>query len=101
MLDIVAPYQHQPPATIHGGGIDHCQARHPSAIGVGTEAVAGESANQPSGDADQGQNGQESEEKCQCLHALSPANSVFFRSLGCRTGSETRQLTASEARDWP
>jgi hypothetical protein len=50
MFDIVAPHQHQPPAAIHGGGVDHGQPRHPSAIGVGAEAVAGESANQPGGE---------------------------------------------------
>ena len=32
MFDIVAPDQHQPAAAIHGGGIDHGQPRHASAI---------------------------------------------------------------------
>ena len=50
MLDIVAPHQHQAPAAIDGGGVDHGQPRHPSAIGVGAEAVAGESAHQPGGE---------------------------------------------------
>ena len=69
MLDIVAPHQHQPAAAIHGGGVDHGQPRHPPAIGVGAEAVGGESANQPGGDADQRQNGDECEEECERLLA--------------------------------
>ena len=101
MFDVVAPHQHQPPAAVHGGGVDHRQPRHPAAIGVGAEAVAGESANQPGRDADQRQNGHECEEKCNCLHALSPANSVFFRLPFRRTRIETTQQTANEARDWP
>jgi hypothetical protein len=90
MFDIVAPYQHQSAAAIDGGGVDHGQARHPSSIGVGTEPIAGESADQPGGDADQCQNRHECEEKCQCLHALSPANSVFFKSLVCRRRAGNR-----------
>ena len=67
-----------------------------AAIGVGTEPVAGESADQPGRDADQRQDGHECEEECKCLHALSPANRV---SSGLwppmRTASYRR--TANEA----
>jgi hypothetical protein len=55
MLDIVAPDQHEAAAPIHSGGIDHGKARHPSALGAGTEAFAGESVHQPQHDADQGE----------------------------------------------
>ena len=82
MLDVIAPYQHQPAAAIHGGGIDHGQARHPAAICVGAKAIGGESANQPGGDADQRQHRHKCEEKGYCLHArprqkpLSPSLSL-------------------------
>ncbi len=72
MFDVVAAHQHQPPAAVDGGGIDHRQPRHPSAIGVGAEAVAGKSPDQPGRDADQRQNGDECEEECESLHALVP-----------------------------
>src|SRR5882757_10677594 len=80
MFDVVAPYQHQPPAAIHGGGVDHSQPGHPPAIGVGADAVAGESPYQPGGEADQRQNGDEGEQEPKCLrHATSPANKAFFK----------------------
>jgi hypothetical protein len=63
MLDVVAPDQHQPPAAVDGGGVDHRQPRHPPPVGVGAQPVGGESANQPGGDADQGQHGNEREEE--------------------------------------
>jgi hypothetical protein len=72
MLDIVSSHQHQATAAVHGRGIDDRKARHPAAIGVGAEAVAGESAHQPRGDADQGQNDHECEKEGNCLHALCP-----------------------------
>ena len=59
MLDIVAPHQHQAPPTINGRGINDRQAGHAPAIGTGTEAIIGKSANQPGGGADQGQHGHE------------------------------------------
>ena len=78
MFDVVAPHQHQPPAAIHGGGVDHRQPRHPPAIGGGTEPAAGESANQPGGNANQRQNGDERENECKCLHALFPADNALL-----------------------
>jgi hypothetical protein len=74
MFDIVAPYQHETAATVHGGGIDDRQTRHSSTLGVGAKPVGGESADQPGHDADQRQDHHKREEKCKCLHALSPAN---------------------------
>src|SRR5207237_6238818 len=65
------------PAAIHGGGVDYGEPRHPSALGVGAEAVVGETANQPCGHADQRQNGDECEEECQCLHSLVPGHEPF------------------------
>jgi hypothetical protein len=55
MLDIVAPDQHEAAAAIHGGGVDDGKTRHPSTLGVGAEAVARESAHQPEGNTDQGE----------------------------------------------
>jgi hypothetical protein len=101
MLDIVAPDQHQPPAAVHGGGVDHGQTRHPAAIGAGAKAISGESAHQPSGDTDQRQNGHKRKEKCQCRHVLSPANSVFFKSLVSRTQNGTDTTDGEETSDWP
>ena len=64
MFDVVAADQHKAAAAIDGGGIDHGQPRHPSAGGVGAEAVVGESPNQPGSAADQGQDGYERKEEC-------------------------------------
>jgi len=64
MLDIVAADQHQPPAAVNGGSIDHRQARHPATIWVGADPVAGESADQPCHNADQRQHRHKREEKC-------------------------------------
>ena len=50
---------HQAPPTINGRGINDRQAGHAPAIGTGTEAIIGKSANQPGGGADQGQHGHE------------------------------------------
>jgi hypothetical protein len=97
MFDVVAPYQDQSPATVHGGGVDHGQARHPSAIGIGTQAVAGESANQPSGEADQCQDDHEREYKLQWLHALSLANNAFFTLLGAGRKSNATPGTAKRS----
>ena len=47
MFDIVAPHQHQPAAAVDGRGIDHREARHPAAIGIGAQAVSGELAKPP------------------------------------------------------
>ena len=78
MLDIVAPDQHQPAAAIHGGRVDDGEPRHPSAVGVGAEAVARESAHQPGGEADQAKDHHEREDEGQCSrHALSPPNSAL------------------------
>jgi len=72
MFDIVAPYQHQTAPAIHRSGVNHRQSGHPSAIRVGAEPISGESADQPGGGADQGQNGHEREKEGQCLHTWSP-----------------------------
>jgi hypothetical protein len=97
MLDVVAAHQHEPSAPVHGGGVDHRQTGHPAAIGVGAQPVAGESANQPGGDADQRQYRHKGEEKCKCLHAVSPANGVFFKFLFVERGLEATPRTANEA----
>jgi len=81
MLDVVAPDQHEPAAAIDRGGVDHRQARHAPAAGIGTETVARESTNQPCGNDDQGQHGHECEDKSHCLHALSPANPALIKPL--------------------
>jgi hypothetical protein len=81
VFDIVTAHQHQPAAAIHRGSVDHGQPRHPAPVGIGTQPVPRESPHQPGGKADQRQNRHECEEKCQSLHALSPANGVFFKSL--------------------
>jgi len=79
MFDIVAPDQHQPPTSIHCRSIDHRQARHPPASGVGAEAVARESANQPGRHPDQREDGHERKEKGHCLHACPrPITLVVF-----------------------
>ena len=77
MFDIVAPDQHQAPTAVHRGGVDHGQSRHPPALGIGADAIVGETANQPCGHADQRQNGDECEEECQCLHSLVPGHGPF------------------------
>jgi len=91
MFDIVAPHQHQAPAAIHGGGVDHGQPRHPSAIGVGTQAVAGESANQPGGDAGSALNGARCEDELSPA-CFVPANNAFVRFcfVGRRIRNETK-----------
>jgi hypothetical protein len=97
MFDVVAPHQHQPPASVHGRGIDNGKTRHPPAIGVGTKPVGGESAYQPGHDADQRQDRHKREEKCKCLHSLSPANRDFFKALigsGEIEGNPPRQIKA-------
>ena len=65
MLDVVAPYQHEAPAAVHGSSVDHGKPRHASALGVGADPVVGETADQPGGHANQRQNGDECEEECQ------------------------------------
>jgi hypothetical protein len=79
VFDVVAADQHEPAAPVNGGGIDHGKARHAPATGVGSEAIAGESANQPGRNHDQGQHGHECEDKSYSLHALSPANPAFIK----------------------
>jgi hypothetical protein len=77
MLDVVAPDQDQTATAVDGGGIDHCQARQPSAIRAGADTVVGESANQPDGNATQGHEGHKQEDQGYCLHARSPANGTL------------------------
>jgi hypothetical protein len=98
MLDIVAPHQHQPPAAIDGGGIDHRQPRHPSAIGIGAEAIAREAADQPGGGADQGQNDHECEEEYDWLwHCLVPGKWRFFVFSESSDATRTIHKTANKA----
>jgi hypothetical protein len=55
MLDIVATDQDEAAAAIDSGRVDHRQARHASALRIGAQPVARESAHQPENDADQGE----------------------------------------------
>ena len=63
VLDIVAADQHEAAAAIDRGGVDHGEARHPPARGVGAEPAVGESPDQPCGKTDQRQDDDEREEE--------------------------------------
>src|SRR5690606_14159570 len=77
----VAAHQNQPAASVDGGGVDHRQTGHPSAITVGGETVSRESPHQPGGPGDQCQDHNECDDECDCLHAVSLTESAFS-SLG-------------------
>ena len=68
MLYVITAHQHQAAAAIHSGGVDHGETGHPAAIRVGSQAIPGESTNQPSGQADQRQHGYECKKERQRLH---------------------------------
>jgi hypothetical protein len=73
MLDIVAADKNQPAAPIDCGGIDHGEAGHPSAGGVGAKPVATEPAHQPGREADQCQHEHEGKnESDRLLHPKIP-----------------------------
>ncbi|MGY4311513.1 hypothetical protein ACVWW1_000816 [Bradyrhizobium sp. JR3.5] len=74
MLDVVAADQHQPAAAIDGSGVDHRQPGHASAVGVGPEAVSGEAADEPCGDADQRQHDNECQDESNDLHIGVPGH---------------------------
>ena len=63
MFDIVTADQHQAPAAIHRGRVDHGEPGHPAALGVGAEPGIRESADQPRRDADQRQNDDERDDE--------------------------------------
>ena len=88
MLDIVTAHQHEPAAAVDRGGVDHGEAGHAPAIGVGAEAAGGESAHQPGGDADQGQNGHEDKDKREILTSNVPGQYALNR-LQCRAAAES------------
>jgi hypothetical protein len=92
MLDIVTAHQHEPAAAVDRGGVDHREAGHAPAIGVASEAAGGESAHQPGGNADQGQNGYEDKNKRNVRHRVSPANT---RSTGSNVAPPPYRLDQS------
>jgi len=65
MLDVVTPYQHETATAIHSRRIDYGKPRHPSALRGGSEAITGESANQPGGEPDQAEDDHERKDEGQ------------------------------------
>ena len=63
MLDVVAADQHQPPASVDGGRIDHRQPRLTSTRRAAAQTVSAEAAHQPGGKPDQREHDQECNEE--------------------------------------
>ena len=63
MLDIIAPDQHQPAASIDRCGIDHGKPRLATARRVVAEPSAAESAQQPEGGDDQDEHDRERDQE--------------------------------------